>query len=273
MLIKNVLSVPKKANEMLSYQHIYHAGCAADVHKHASLSVLLNVMTQKDKPLTYFETHAGRGVYDLNAPEAEKTKEADKGIRAFLKSEKLPDSHPYISLLKKMTAEVGENVYPGSPFIAEALLRPTDTLILSELHPQEYRALKHIMSYPNVHIHNRDGYEAALALCPPTPRRGMVFIDPSYEIKSEYEKAAKTVLKLHKKWAEGVIAVWYPVLASGEYKALKDILLNAELPKLYANEVSFHLKKGQNGIEGSGLIVINTPYGAESELEKIKEQF
>ena len=87
---------------MLSYQHIYHAGCAADVHKHASLSVLLNVMAQKDKPLTYFETHAGRGVYDLNAPEAEKTKEADKGIRAFLKSEKLPDSHPYIRLLKKM---------------------------------------------------------------------------------------------------------------------------------------------------------------------------
>ncbi len=258
---------------MLSYQHVYHAGCIADVHKHASLSVLLDVMARKDKPLTYIETHAGRGVYDLNAPEAEKTKEADKGIRAFLKAGKLPQDHPYTLLLRKMAAEIGENVYPGSPFIAEALLRPTDSIILSELHPQEYRALKRLTDYPNVHIHNRDGYEAVLALCPPTPRRGIVFIDPSYEIKTEYEKAAKTILKLHKKWAEGVIAVWYPVLASGEYQTLKEILLNAGLPKLYHNEISFRLNKGETGMAGSGLIIVNTPYGAENELEKIKEWF
>ena len=256
---------------MLSYQHVYHAGCIADVHKHASLSVLLDVMARKDKPLTYIETHAGRGVYDLNAPEAEKTKEADKGIRAFLKAGKLPQDHPYTLLLRKMAAEIGENVYPGSPFIAEALLRPTDSIILSELHPQEYRALKRLTDYPNVHIHNRDGYEAVLALCPPTPRRGMVFIDPSYEIKTEYEKAAKTILKLHKKWEQGVIFLWYPILKEGLHRSMTEKLLSAGLPKLYHGEVRF--AGVAEGMTGSGIMIINTPYQSEKELNEIKKWF
>lgn len=258
---------------MLSYQHIYHAGCLADVHKHASLSVLLTALTQKDKPLSYIETHAGRGIYDLNAFEAVKTKEADKGIRFFLKSGKIPANHPYAALLKRMAEEAGENIYPGSPFIAEALLRPTDSIILSELHPQEYSALKRLMRYPNVHIHNRDGYEGALALCPPTPRRGLIFIDPSYEIKSEYEKAAKSILKLHKKWEQGAIAVWYPVLAANNHLILKEILLNADLPDLYCNEVALPVNENGTGMAGSGLIILNTPFRTAERLDEIAGWF
>lgn len=258
---------------MLSYQHIYHAGSLADIHKHASLSVLLTKLGEKEKPLSYIETHAGRGVYDLSSPEAEKTGEARKGIYAYLEQKKIPENHPYLMLLKRIREEIGENIYPGSPFIAEALLRAKDTLQLIELHPQEYRALRSFMYYPNTHIHHRDGYEGALALSPPTPRRGVIFMDPSYEIKTEYEKAAETILKLHKKWAEGILMIWYPVLPAGHHQNLIRTLTGADLPGFYHSEVSFHTEKEGNGMKGSGLILINTPYGTEESLNEIKKWF
>ncbi|MGN0903718.1 MAG: 23S rRNA (adenine(2030)-N(6))-methyltransferase RlmJ [Alphaproteobacteria bacterium] len=258
---------------MLSYQHIYHAGCLADVHKHASLAVVLSKLTEKDKPLSYIETHAGRGVYNLEAPEARKTGEAREGVISFLNQGKMPENHPYVSLLHKMTREVGKNVYPGSPFIAEALLRPTDTLHLMELHPQEYRALRSFLHYPNTHIHHRDGYEGALALCPPSPRRGIVFIDPSYEIKTEYEKTAATLLKLHKKWPEGVLMVWYPVLKAGHHTELVSMLKDAGLPKFRHSEIALPLDRDGFGMKGSGLITVNTPFGTEEELSAVDGWF
>lgn len=256
---------------MLSYQHIYHAGNPADVHKHASLSVILTQLTKKEKPLTYIETHAGRGIYDLSSEESQKTGEAKSGILSFLNNPKIPQNHPYFSLEKRIQNEIGENIYAGSPFIAEALLRPTDVLHLMELHPQEYQGLYKLMRYPNTHLHHRDGYEGALAISPPTPRRGIVFIDPSYEVKAEYEKVANFALKLHKKWAEATILIWHPVLKENHHQDLIDILVKSELPKLYKNTVQF--EKGTSRMAGSGLISINTPYGAEEELNTITSWF
>ena len=65
---------------MLSYQHIYHAGNLADVHKHSLLAWMLGYLTRKDKPLSYMETHAGRALYDLSDTPALKTGEAAQGI-------------------------------------------------------------------------------------------------------------------------------------------------------------------------------------------------
>lgn len=255
---------------MLSYQHIYHAGNLADVHKHASLCVVLKHLTQKDKPLSYLETHAGRGIYDLSAAEALKTGEAANG---FLKMAALKHvkGHPYFELQKRIEREIGKNIYAGSPFIAEALLRSTDTLHLMELHPREYQALYKLMRYPNTHLHHRDGYEGGLALCPPTPRRGLLVIDPSYEVKTEYDKAANFILKLHKKWAEGVLFLWYPLLTENPHLPMTEKLKSAGLPKFYQSEVRF--KGVKEGMIGSGLIIVNTPYQSEEELDDIKKWF
>lgn len=255
---------------MLSYQHIYHAGNMADVHKHASLSVLLTHMAQKNKPLTYIETHAGRGIYDLESDESLKTQEAQKGFLAFVQKEQLKD-HPYFKLQKRLREEIGRNIYAGSPFIAEALLRQTDSIHLMELHPQEYQGLYRLMRYPNTHLHHRDGYEGGIAICPPQPRRGILVMDPSYEMETEYCAAAKFLTRLNKRWAEGVLFLWYPVLKEERHKPMLDKLKAAGLPKIYRSEVMF--KKVKEGMLGSGLIIINTPFGVEKELNAVKEWF
>lgn len=255
---------------MLSYQHIYHAGNLADVHKHASLCVVLHHLTQKDKPLTYLETHAGRGIYDLSDAAAAKTGEAACGFLKMAQSEKLR-AHPYFMLEKRLESEVGKNLYAGSPFIAEALLRPTDTLHLMELHPREYQELYRFMRYPNTHLHHRDGYEGGLALCPPTPRRGIMVVDPSFEVKTEYETAARFLLKVHKKWAEGVLFLWYPVLDDGRHVPMLETLKSAGFPKFYNGEVMF--KGVKEGMKGSGVVIVNTPYDSEQELNAVKDWF
>ncbi len=257
---------------MLSYQHSYHAGCLADVHKHAALSIMLHKLTEKDKALTYMETHAARGFYDLSAPEALKTGEAEKGIIALTNEMAIPKDHPYAKILAKTKYDLGPDFYPGSPLIAELSLRDFDQLILMELHPQEYAALKENMDAPNIHIHKRNGYEGVLALSPPTPRRGFVLIDPSYEVKTEYQEAAEFILKLHRKWAEATILLWYPILKASHHHELTRLLESANLPKYWHQEILFS-KSDENQMQGSGLICINLPFGTEESLAQLKTFF
>lgn len=257
---------------MLSYQHSYHAGCLADVHKHAALSIMLQKLTEKDKALTYMETHAGRGFYDLSAPEALKTGEAEKGIIALTNEMAIPKDHPYAHILAKTKYDLGPDFYPGSPLIAELSLRAIDQLILMELHPQEYEALKENMHAANIHIHKRNGYEGVLALSPPNPRRGFVLIDPSYEVKTEYLEAAQFVLKLHRKWAEATILLWYPILKLQNHLEMVKMLKEASLPKFWPQEILFR-DTLENQMQGSGLICINLPYGTEDPLANLKTFF
>ena len=204
------------------------------------------------------------------ASEALKTGEAAHGYLKLSKNKKL-QSHPYFELQHRIQTEVGKSLYAGSPFIAEALLRPTDTLHLMELHPREYEALYKFMRYPNTHLHRRDGYEGGLALCPPQPRRGILVIDPSYEVKTEYDKAATFLLKLHKKWAEGTLFLWYPVLKENNHLPMIARLKEANPPKFYQSEVRFH--NVHEGMLGSGIIIINAPYQCEDELNQIAGWF
>ena len=251
---------------MLSYQHIYHAGCLADVQKHSVLAVICEQMVRKDKPLYYMETHAGRGIYDLKSVEAEKTGEAREGILAM--RTKLPQAHPFTQVLAKFP----DNIYPGSPAVAHSILRKTDRMFLTELHPQEFTALKNNMNYVNVFVQNDDGYTGVLAKSPPLVRRGLVMVDPSYEVKDEYLQAAKFVVELHKKWAEAVIILWYPILRTGLHKDMCEILEKAKLPKFYRQEIIFPGKHADNTL-GSGIIICNLPFGSENGLEEIRSFF
>jgi 23S rRNA (adenine2030-N6)-methyltransferase len=258
---------------MLSYQHIYHAGCLADVHKHAALALVLTKMVDKPKALSYIETHAGRGVYDITCVEAEKTGEAKSGIIKFLADNKLPLQHPYLKTIAASKAAHGKNFYPGSAYIAKNILGENDQIVLMEMHPKEYAALKNNMRGTNIHTHKRDGYAGALAISPPQPRRGIVFIDPSYEKKVEYEIMADYISKLNKKWPQAVILLWYPILNAGLHDSMCQKIKALSLPKFWQQEVSFN-KTGRIGVmQGSGLICINTPFGIDSELEDISGWF
>ncbi|MEE9453675.1 MAG: 23S rRNA (adenine(2030)-N(6))-methyltransferase RlmJ [Paracoccaceae bacterium] len=237
---------------MLSYQHAYHAGGPADLHKHIALAELLALLTRKARPISYMETHAGRGIYDLDAPEALKTGEAAAGIARIT----LPDC-PFSKAMQTIRTAHGAMAYPGSPTIAKTLLRPTDKLHLMELHPAEYKALSTLVQGQNISTHHRDGYEGVLAISPPKPRKGLVLIDPSYEVKSEYLAVAAFTRKLMVKWPEATVMIWYPILKAARHV---DMLNALHLPVL-RDEVSFDLKDNK-GMTGSGLALVNAPYGA-----------
>ena len=162
---------------MLSYQHIYHAGNLADVHKHGLLAWTLEYLTRKDKPLTYMETHAGRALYDLSSDSARKTGEAAQGVAKA--GNWFGADHPYTRMLAATRTAHGDQSYPGSPLLAAQLLRPGDSLHLAELHPGEHSALDLAMSPYPVKCHLRDGFAMAHALTPPTPRRACMRSAPT----------------------------------------------------------------------------------------------
>ena len=255
---------------MLSYQHLYHAGNLADVQKHALMAWMLDYLTQKDKPLSYIETHAGRGLYDLSAAEAVKTGEAEQGIGVLAAA--LPKSHPYARALARIRADHGPNAYPGSPLIARTLLRDQDRLHLAELHPQEHAALLGALGAHNVAIHQQDGFELAQSLCPPEPRRGVLLVDPSYEVKQDYERIPKFLAKVAKKWNVGILALWYPILTSNLHAPML-AALERDHPGALRHELRFPPIREGHRMVGSGMFVINPPWGMQEEAKRLDRLF
>ncbi len=253
---------------MLSYQHIYHAGNLADVHKHAALAWSLQYMTQKPKPFSYLETHAGRGLYHLDAAEARKTCEAAQGI-AKVEGWFAPD-HPYRKAIAAIRDQHGPDAYPGSPVIADAILRPGDRMSLAELHPQEVKALR--AAIPFARVEQRDGCEMLRALCPPDPRRGLCLIDPSYEVKDDYRTLPPVIARTHRVWAVGCIILWYPILEGAAHVPMLATLEEA-LPDGLRHEVRFPPARPGHRMTGSGLFVVNPPYGLDAELARLSGHF
>ncbi len=242
---------------MLSYQHIYHAGNLADVHKHALLAQMLDYMTRKDKPISYIETHAGRGLYHLDAAEALKTGEAAQGI-ARLGDRFAPD-HPYRRRLLEVRARYGAMAYPGSPMIAALSLRDSDRMHLAELHPRENTALHQALDPWGARIHAEDGFAMARAICPPTPRRGLMLIDPSYEVKADYDAIPGHLAAIHRKWNVGILMLWYPILPSAAHLPML-AALEPQFPDALRHEVPFPPARDGHRMAGSGLFVVNPPY-------------
>ncbi|KIN61625.1 Protein involved in catabolism of external DNA [Sulfitobacter noctilucae] len=255
---------------MLSYQHSYHAGNLADVHKHSLLAWMLDYLTTKDKPLSYLETHAGRALYDLTGAAALKTGEAARGI------EKVQDwfapAHPYARVLKSVRDSDGPAAYPGSPLIAALILRETDSLHLAELHPQEHAALYLALSPYAAKIHLRDGFEMAHALTPPMPRRGLMLIDPSFEVKEDYDAIPRHIAKVTRAWNIGIIALWYPILTSKAHLPMLNALSSAH-PDALRHEVQFPPARPGHGMVGSGMFVINPPYGLADEARNLSQKY
>lgn len=255
---------------MLSYQHAFHAGNLADVQKHAILATVLDYLTQKDKPLSYIETHAGRGLYRLSGPEALKTGEAEQGIGRL--DQAFPEGHPYRERLDETRAMFGADCYPGSPLIAALGLRETDSLHLAELHPQENAALKEALGDWGAHIRREDGLDMALAITPPTPRRGLMLVDPSYEVKEDYERIPKVFAQVARKWNVGILMLWYPILKSGAHLQMIRTLKSQHEGAL-CHEVSFPPAREGHRMVGSGMFIVNPPWGIEDECARLDELF
>ncbi len=255
---------------MLSYQHIYHAGNAADVQKHGLLAWMLDYLVQKDKPVSYIESHAGRGLYDLGSPEAAKTGEALAGVDLI--EPRFAAGHPYRQRLTEVRARYGDAAYPGSPLIAALTLRDTDTIHLAELHPQEFRALTENLAPWKPHIQQRDGFEMALALCPPTPRRGLMLIDPSYEVKADYDRIPKLITQIARKWNVGIISLWYPLLPANPHAAML-AELTGTFPDALRSEIRFLPARDGHRMLGSGMFTVNPPHGLAEEATRITAMF
>jgi 23S rRNA (adenine2030-N6)-methyltransferase len=255
---------------MLSYQHIYHAGNMADVQKHVLLAWMLDYLTAKDKPLTYIETHAGRGLYRLDAAEARKTGEAAAGIGRLEAA--FSEDHPYRRRLAEVRGWYGADAYPGSPLIAALSLREGDKMHLAELHPQEHAALVEVMAPFGAHVRKEDGFAMALALSPPTPRRGMVLVDPSYEVKEDYAAIPRFVAAIRRKWNVGIVAVWYPILTDARHLPMVDELA-AAAPDAFRHEVRFGAVREGHRMVGSGMLVVNPPYGLDAEAARLTAIF
>jgi 23S rRNA (adenine2030-N6)-methyltransferase len=263
---------------MLSYQHGYHAGCFADVIKHSILTQLLRYMIQKDKPLFYLETHAGRGMYDLQDAYAMKTLEFQDGIgRLWHERASLPPVFsPYIHACEAVNATDRLHFYPGSPSFAIQQLRAEDRLFFCEFHPKEFNALKQLPKQnKRVFYSQDDGMKSLLALLPPPERRGLIFIDPSYEVKTEYREVVRAIESAYRRFSTGVFCLWYPIVDKKQRDQLIRGLDNIKAPSL---QIEFDLnQKDKRGMQGTGLWVLNPPHvlgdNARVVLDTLKQIF
>ncbi|MEZ5478010.1 MAG: 23S rRNA (adenine(2030)-N(6))-methyltransferase RlmJ [Thiolinea sp.] len=258
---------------MLSYRHAFHAGNHADVLKHAVLSEVLSSFRRKDKPFIYLDTHAGGGRYDLQGAWAQKTAEAKQGIaRLWQQKNAWPELADYFSCLQQHNPSGQLRHYPGSPEIARQLLRPQDRLQLLELHGNEFERLQQQVGRDKrVQLQQRDGFSGLPSLLPPTPRRGLVLIDPSYEQDSDYQQVVKSVEQGFRRWATGTYLIWYPLLgrhAQGSATLLRQ-LARGPYPDLLRVELQVEAAHPETGLYGSGLVLINTPWQLDEYLRKL----
>jgi 23S rRNA (adenine2030-N6)-methyltransferase len=251
---------------MLSYQHGYHAGGFADVHKHAALCLLLAHLKQKPAPFCVIDCHAGRGHYDLTGEQANRTGEWQAGIARLLKAAPANEAlRPYLDVVADFNEGNGLTRYPGSPAIAARLMRGTDRLVLIEAHPAEHEELRKAFRRDRrVHMHKRDSFEALPGLVPPAERRGLVLIDPSYEIKTEYLSVPAMVETALHRWSSGIHAIWYPLLPDDRHAPLVAGLEALARPVLIAELTG---PARDQGLRGTGLAVINPPWRFAENLD------
>lgn len=260
---------------MLSYRHSYHAGNFADVLKHSVLIHILEHLNKKPKPFCYVDTHAGAGNYSLVSEQAEKTQEYQQGIGALWQKAGQADHVPeaiinYINVIKAFNTQDELTRYPGSPMIARHLMRSQDRLFLYELHNTEIELLRQSVNKDKrVQIAHEDGFKRCISNMPPQQRRGLVLIDPSYEMKTDYKQVIETLLQLYKRFATGIYALWYPVVERQRIDELEQKILSSSLQNVQLFELGQLADSQALGMTASGMIVINPPWTLKTEMQKV----
>ena len=254
---------------MLAYRHAFHAGNHADVLKHTVLTLVLRHMNLKDKPYRLIDTHAGAGGYSLEGRYAQKKGEFEQGIARLLDRDDLPAAvADCVALVRRFNADGRLVQYPGSPAFAQMLLRAQDQLRLFELHPTDHRILaSYLGDAKGAEVYDTDGFDGLKGQVPPSTRRGVVLMDPSYEGHKDYSRVVVALREALSRFAEGVYMVWYPQVSKLEAAQLPK-RLEALSPKgwLHARLTVQQPDQQGFGLAGSGVFVINPPFTLHAQL-------
>jgi 23S rRNA (adenine2030-N6)-methyltransferase len=261
---------------MLAYRHAFHAGNHADVLKHTVLALVLRYMNLKEKGWRYVDTHAGAGGYSLQGEYAKKRAEFEQGIGLLWDKPDLPEPlAELVTLVREFNGGKGLIQYPGSPAIAHALMRPQDQLRLYEMHPTDHKILaSYLEEVPGVEVKLGDGYGSLKSQLPPTTKRGVVLIDPPYEIKTDYVRVLAALREALERFPECVVLIWLPQLQTVESAQLPQRLkaaadsgakkgwLNARLTVAQADARGF-------GMLGSSMFIANPPHTLHDALQPV----
>ena len=256
---------------MLAYRHAFHAGNHADVLKHCVLQQILMYMNQKDKPYWVIDTHAGAGMYSLASDYANTKSEYLDGVAHLWDCDDLPSVlREYMNLIQLCNNKGDWSLYPGSPEVIRRTIRADDRMRLFELHPTDFEILQENFERDRqAKLFNSDGFASLKALLPPPTRRAVIFMDPPYEIKTDYPKVVDALEEGLARFAEGVYVIWYPILTRGDHirmleslRKLSEKTLNIAMTVQQADEKGF-------GMLGSGLFIINPPWTLKGTMQDI----
>jgi 23S rRNA (adenine2030-N6)-methyltransferase len=253
---------------MVNYRHVYHAGNHSEILKHVVLVKVLSHLRRKETPFFVLDTHAGLGMYDLKSDEARKTGEAELGIGKVLNRD-LPSAPEYLDLIRSMNMNGDLTSYPGSPVIIRVFLRQRDRLLACELHPQDgARLSSYFRKDQRVSVHIRNGYAAIKAFIPPPERRGLVFIDPPYENRSEFHDLQCALIEGSRRWPSGIFAAWYPIKSRIAIAEFKNSLRAANIPKCLSAELTLR-PINETDLVGGGVVLINPPWRLDETVAKV----
>lgn len=255
----------------MNYRHAYHAGNFADVVKHVVLTLILEHLKKKTAPFAVLDMHAGIGRYDLQGEQSTKTGESIEGIHRLLTGGPLPSAlSGYESALKAINPNWPElRFYPGSPRIVRTFLRPQDRLITVELHPEDVRTLRHeFRNDHQVEVHEQDAYVALKALLPPVERRGMVLIDPPFEVTDEFHRIVKGLTEALRRWQNGIFGIWYPIKEREPVERFLLELGQFGFPCLTAEFFRFP-PEDAGRLNGCGFAFLNPPWQLDENLAEV----
>ncbi|SDP57772.1 23S rRNA (adenine2030-N6)-methyltransferase [Phyllobacterium sp. YR620] len=255
----------------MNYRHAYHAGNFADVVKHIILTRLVLYLQRKEQAFRVIDTHAGIGRYDLKGVEAGKTNEWQNGIGRLLEAKFDPDVaallSPYLDIVRSENTDGAMRHYPGSPLIVRHLLRRQDRLSALELHPRDAEQLGDLFAGDvQVRVTELDGWLAMGAHLPPKEKRGLVLVDPPFEVAGEFDRLVDSLAKAHKRFSGGTFALWYPVKDRQEVRRFAEALRDTGIPKILRTELMIRAPSAEPRLDGTGMIIVNPPFTLEAEL-------
>jgi 23S rRNA (adenine2030-N6)-methyltransferase len=254
----------------MKYRHLYHAGNFADVHKHVTLLTVLAALKRKEKGFLYFETHAGRGAYDL----ADSAAESRHGIERLVGTACVAAPlRRYLALLEQLRAARGARLYPGSPWLAASELRAQDRAVFIESVPEEARALERTVSAVGTARRRAevgDGFEKLRSALPPSQGRALTLIDPPYEdTRRDLERTSVAVAEAIKRFPTGVVAVWYPVKIARDTERWLEGVAQRITRAMLTTELRLYPADSRVALNGSGMLIINPPYQLDTELSEV----
>ena len=254
----------------MNYRHVFHAGNFADVFKHVFLTRILAYLIRKETPLRFIDTHAGAGRYDLDSEAARRSPEWRDGVARLLKARPQGEVAqllaPYLEAIGPYDEEQGRPLsYPGSPALAQALLRPQDRIALCETHDDERQRLVVALGRDRrLSIVATDGYVALGAYLPPKERRGLVLIDPPYEAPEEARRVEAALSRGLTKWPRGTYLLWRPIKHEPEEARFLRAIAAAGAPNMLRLEIDVGaVAPGPHSptpLRRAGLLIVNPPF-------------